>query len=89
MRGHLIHRPADPRRDLPQSEIPTSWYNIQAALPEPLPPVIQRLARSAVKVPYGWVTAPCRRPLKSGYSSPYRCPLFSSRQLCPVCCRYQ
>ena len=28
------------RFDLPQSEIPTSWYNIQADLPEPLPPVI-------------------------------------------------
>ncbi|MCP4166264.1 MAG: TrpB-like pyridoxal phosphate-dependent enzyme [Chloroflexi bacterium] len=25
---------------LPESEIPTSWYNIQADLPEPLPPVI-------------------------------------------------
>lgn len=28
------------RFDLPQSEIPTSWYNVQADLPEPLPPVI-------------------------------------------------
>ena len=28
------------RFDLPQTEIPTSWYNIQADLPEPLPPVI-------------------------------------------------
>ena len=28
------------RFDLPQSEIPASWYNIQADLPEPLPPVI-------------------------------------------------
>ncbi|RME85992.1 MAG: TrpB-like pyridoxal phosphate-dependent enzyme [Caldilineae bacterium] len=28
------------RFDLPQSEIPKAWYNIQADLPEPLPPVI-------------------------------------------------
>ncbi len=25
---------------LPEKEIPTSWYNIQADLPEPLPPVL-------------------------------------------------
>ncbi len=28
------------RFDLPQSEIPRSWYNIQADLPRPLPPVL-------------------------------------------------
>lgn len=28
------------RFDLPQSEIPHSWYNIQADLPRPLPPVL-------------------------------------------------
>ena len=28
------------RYDLPQSEIPTHWYNIQADLPRPLPPVL-------------------------------------------------
>jgi len=28
------------RFDLPQSEIPTHWYNIQADLPRPLPPVL-------------------------------------------------
>ncbi len=28
------------RFDLPQSEIPQSWYNIQADLPRPLPPVL-------------------------------------------------
>ena len=28
------------RFDLPQSEIPTQWYNIQADLPRPLPPVL-------------------------------------------------
>ncbi len=28
------------RFDLPQSEIPTSWYNIQADLPRPLPPTL-------------------------------------------------
>jgi tryptophan synthase beta chain len=25
---------------LPEEEMPTSWYNIQADLPEPLPPVL-------------------------------------------------
>lgn len=28
------------RFDLPQSEIPTQWYNVQADLPRPLPPVL-------------------------------------------------
>lgn len=28
------------RFDLPQSEIPAHWYNIQADLPRPLPPVL-------------------------------------------------
>jgi tryptophan synthase beta chain len=28
------------RYDIPQSEIPTAWYNIQADLPRPLPPVL-------------------------------------------------
>jgi len=28
------------RFDLPQSEIPKAWYNIQADLPRPLPPVL-------------------------------------------------
>ena len=28
------------RFDLPQSAIPTRWYNIQADLPRPLPPVL-------------------------------------------------
>jgi len=28
------------RFDIPQSEIPTHWYNIQADLPRPLPPVL-------------------------------------------------
>src|SRR6188768_77616 len=28
------------RFDLPQSEIPRVWYNIQADLPRPLPPVL-------------------------------------------------
>ncbi len=28
------------RYDLPQSEIPTHWYNVQADLPRPLPPVL-------------------------------------------------
>ena len=28
------------RFDIPQSEIPTAWYNIQADLPRPLPPVL-------------------------------------------------
>ncbi|MDQ7026879.1 MAG: TrpB-like pyridoxal phosphate-dependent enzyme [Anaerolineae bacterium] len=28
------------RFDIPQSEIPTQWYNIQADLPRPLPPVL-------------------------------------------------
>ncbi len=28
------------RFDLPQSEIPTHWYNVQADLPRPLPPVL-------------------------------------------------
>ncbi|MDZ4768066.1 MAG: TrpB-like pyridoxal phosphate-dependent enzyme [Chloroflexota bacterium] len=28
------------RYDLPQSEIPTSWYNVQPDLPRPLPPVL-------------------------------------------------
>ncbi|MCB9451029.1 MAG: TrpB-like pyridoxal phosphate-dependent enzyme [Anaerolineaceae bacterium] len=28
------------RFDLPQTDIPTSWYNIQADLPRPLPPVL-------------------------------------------------
>ncbi len=28
------------RFDLPQSEIPRAWYNIQADLPRPLPPVL-------------------------------------------------
>ena len=28
------------RFDLPQSEIPQAWYNIQADLPRPLPPVL-------------------------------------------------
>src|SRR5690606_788160 len=28
------------RFDLPQSEIPHQWYNIQADLPRPLPPVL-------------------------------------------------
>ena len=28
------------RFDLPQSAIPTAWYNIQADVPLPLPPVL-------------------------------------------------
>lgn len=28
------------RFDIPQSEIPTQWYNVQADLPRPLPPVL-------------------------------------------------
>ncbi len=28
------------RFDLPQSEIPTHWYNVQPDLPRPLPPVL-------------------------------------------------
>ena len=31
---------ADIRFDIPQSEIPSQWYNIQADLPRPLPPVL-------------------------------------------------
>ena len=33
---------------LAEKDIPTAWYNIQADLPEPLPPVLHRTAsRSA------------------------------------------
>ena len=31
---------ADIRFDIPQSEIPTQWYNVQADLPRPMPPML-------------------------------------------------
>ena len=31
---------SDIRFDIPQSEIPTQWYNVQADLPRPLPPML-------------------------------------------------
>ncbi len=31
---------ADIRFDIPQSEIPTQWYNVQADLPRPMPPLL-------------------------------------------------
>ena len=42
------------RFDLPQSEIPASWYNIQADLPEPLPPVIHPGRMGPRSVPMTW-----------------------------------
>ncbi|GAB1420622.1 TrpB-like pyridoxal phosphate-dependent enzyme [Anaerolineales bacterium] len=36
------------RFDLPQSEIPTHWYNIQADLPRPLPPVLHPGTKQAI-----------------------------------------
>jgi tryptophan synthase beta chain len=36
------------RFDIPQSEIPTAWYNIQADLPRPLPPVLHPGTKQAI-----------------------------------------
>ena len=36
------------RFDLPQSAIPTRWYNLQADLPRPLPPVLHPGTRQPI-----------------------------------------